>query len=52
MLKQACLPDRQVQYKQYWAMVIGGKIFKDTNLLKKTIAVLFILFGAILILRD
>jgi drug/metabolite transporter (DMT)-like permease len=35
-----------------WATVIGGKIFKDTNLLKKTIAVLFILLGAILILRD
>jgi drug/metabolite transporter (DMT)-like permease len=35
-----------------WATVIGGKIFKDTNLLKKTIAVLFILFGAILILSD
>lgn len=35
-----------------WATVIGGKIFKDTHLLKKTIAVLFILLGAILILRD
>jgi len=35
-----------------WATVIGGKIFKDTNLLKKTIAVLFILLGAILILRN
>lgn len=35
-----------------WASVIGGKIFKDTNLLKKTIAVLFILLGAILILRN
>lgn len=35
-----------------WATIIGGKIFKDTNLLKKTIAVLFILLGAILILRD
>ena len=35
-----------------WATVIGGKIFRDTNLLKKTIAVLFILLGAILILRD
>jgi drug/metabolite transporter (DMT)-like permease len=35
-----------------WATVIGGKIFKDTNLLRKTIAVLFILLGAILILRD
>ncbi|MCK9210435.1 MAG: EamA family transporter [Ignavibacteriaceae bacterium] len=35
-----------------WATIIGGKIFKDSNLLKKTIAVLFILLGVILILRD
>ena len=35
-----------------WATIIGGKIFKDTNLLKKTIAVLFILLGTILILRN
>jgi len=35
-----------------WATLIGGKIFKDSNLLKKTFAVLFILLGAILILRD
>jgi drug/metabolite transporter (DMT)-like permease len=35
-----------------WATVIGGRIFKDSNLLKKIIAVLFILLGAILILRD
>jgi drug/metabolite transporter (DMT)-like permease len=35
-----------------WATVIGGKIFKDTNLSKKIIAVLFILLGAILILKD
>lgn len=35
-----------------WATLIGGKIFKDTNLLKKTFAVLFILLGALLILRD
>lgn len=35
-----------------WATVIGGKIFKDSNLLKKLIAVLFILLGAVLILRD
>ena len=35
-----------------WATIIGGKIFKDSNLLKKIIAVLFILLGAILILRD
>lgn len=35
-----------------WATIIGGKIFKDTNLFKKIIAVIFILLGAILILRD
>lgn len=35
-----------------WATIIGGKIFKDSNLLKKIIAVSFILLGAILILRD
>ena len=35
-----------------WATIIGGKIFKDSNLLKKTIAVLFILVGTILILRN
>ncbi|MFA7228606.1 MAG: EamA family transporter [Melioribacteraceae bacterium] len=35
-----------------WATLIGGRIFKDSNLLKKSIAVLFILAGAILILRD
>jgi drug/metabolite transporter (DMT)-like permease len=35
-----------------WATIIGGKIFKDTNLFKKVVAVIFILIGAILILRD
>lgn len=35
-----------------WATIIGGRIFKDTNLIKKTIAVLFILLGVILILRE
>lgn len=35
-----------------WATIIGGRIFQDSNLLKKTIAVMFILLGAILILRD
>lgn len=35
-----------------WATIIGGKIFKDTSLFKKIIAVIFILIGAILILRD
>ncbi len=35
-----------------WATIIGGKIFKDTNIIKRIIAVVFILIGAILILRD
>jgi drug/metabolite transporter (DMT)-like permease len=35
-----------------WATIIGGKIFKDTNLLKRVIAVIFILLGAILILNE
>lgn len=35
-----------------WATIIGGKIFKDSNMLNKTIAVVFIILGAILILRD
>lgn len=35
-----------------WATIIGGKIFKDSNLTKKIVAVLFILLGALLILRD
>ena len=35
-----------------WATVIGGRIFRDSNLIKKTIAVLFILLGVILILRE
>jgi drug/metabolite transporter (DMT)-like permease len=35
-----------------WATIIGGRIFKDSNLIKKTIAVLFILLGVILILRE
>ncbi|MFH1195843.1 MAG: DMT family transporter [bacterium] len=35
-----------------WATIIGGKIFKDSNMLKKAIAVVFIILGAILILRD
>jgi uncharacterized membrane protein len=34
-----------------WATTIGGKIFKDSNLFRKTIAVVFILIGALLILR-
>ena len=35
----------------FWATIIGGKIFKETNLLKKTISVLLIVIGTILILR-
>lgn len=35
-----------------WATIIGGRIFKDSNLIKKTVAVLFILLGVILILRE
>ena len=35
-----------------WATIIGGKIFKDSKLPQKIIAVLFILLGALLILRD
>lgn len=35
-----------------WATIIGGRIFKDSNMIKKTVAVLFILLGAVLILRD
>lgn len=35
-----------------WATIIGGKIFKDSNMIKKTVAVIFILAGALLILRD
>jgi len=36
----------------FWATIIGGKIFKEENLLKKTLAVIFIVAGTILILRD
>ncbi len=35
-----------------WATIIGGKIFKDSDLLKKTVAVIFILAGALLILKN
>lgn len=34
-----------------WATIIGGKIFNETNLLRKIIAVLFILSGVFLILN-
>lgn len=36
----------------FWATLIGGKIFKDKHLLKRSIAALIILAGTILILRD
>lgn len=36
----------------FWATVIGGKIFSDKNLLKRSFAAILIVVGAILILRD
>lgn len=36
----------------FWATIVGGKLFKDTSLLRKSIAVTIIVAGAILILRD
>lgn len=36
----------------FWATVIGGKIFNDKDLLKRTFAAILILVGAILILRE
>ncbi|HCY77411.1 MAG TPA: hypothetical protein DHV28_15955 [Ignavibacteriales bacterium] len=36
----------------FWATVIGGKLFNDKDLLKRSIAAVLILVGAILILRD
>ena len=36
----------------FWATIIGGKIFSDKDLLKRSIAAILILAGAILILRD
>lgn len=36
----------------FWATVIGGKLFKDKDLLKRSIAAILILAGAILILRE
>jgi drug/metabolite transporter (DMT)-like permease len=36
----------------FWATTIGGKLFKDKDLLKRSIAALLILIGAILILRE
>lgn len=36
----------------FWATLIGGKIFNDEDLLKRSIAAILILIGAILILRE
>jgi drug/metabolite transporter (DMT)-like permease len=36
----------------FWATIIGGRIFNEDNLWKKTFAVIFIVAGTILILRD
>jgi drug/metabolite transporter (DMT)-like permease len=36
----------------FWATVIGGKIFNDKDLLKRSLAAILILIGAILILRE
>lgn len=36
----------------FWATIIGGRIFKDKNLLKKTVAVTIIVIGTMLILKD
>jgi drug/metabolite transporter (DMT)-like permease len=36
----------------FWATIIGGKIFSDKDLLKRSVAAVLILIGAILILRD
>jgi len=36
----------------FWATIIGGKLFSDKDLLKRSIAAILILIGAILILRE
>ena len=36
----------------FWATMIGGKLFNDKDLLKRSIAAILILVGAILILRE
>ena len=36
----------------FWATIIGGKLFNDKDLLKRSIAAILILIGAIMILRD
>ena len=36
----------------FWATIIGGKLFSDKDILKRSIAAVLILVGAILILRE
>jgi drug/metabolite transporter (DMT)-like permease len=36
----------------FWATIIGGNLFKDKDILKRSIAAVLILIGAILILRE
>lgn len=36
----------------FWATIIGGKLFKEKDLLKRSIAAILILIGAIMILRE
>jgi drug/metabolite transporter (DMT)-like permease len=36
----------------FWATIIGGKLFNDKDLLKRSIAAVLIIIGAILILRE
>ena len=36
----------------FWATIVGGKLFSDKDLLKRSIAAILILIGAILILRE
>jgi drug/metabolite transporter (DMT)-like permease len=36
----------------FWATVIGGKLFNDKDLVKRSIAAILIIIGAILILRE
>jgi drug/metabolite transporter (DMT)-like permease len=36
----------------FWATIIGGKLFSDKDMLKRSIAAILILIGAILILRE
>lgn len=36
----------------FWATIIGGKVFSDKDLLKRSIAAVLILIGVILVLRE